>query len=136
MGPGVAIHSYKILMSDPDAAVAATATLCALRCAVLTRNEHEMGQLITLWGECAAGRPGEAVEQLIARLLAEGRQRQARALCEAEANRRPTARSVYLAARVSEQLGEHDAARAHYRTAAELATDDKEQPIAAAAQPE
>lgn len=122
--PRVAMRLFDVLAKNTaDPEVRARAALGALRCAVQLDEANDILNFSILWPEMRADPTGalaDAVIDLVKRLVSHKRLDLATALAKSEVERKTSARSLYLYARVLERTDER-AAFDVYGRAAEMA---------------
>lgn len=106
------------LVSGEDGALAARATLGALRCAAETRDTGALESAARAWAFCAGPPRFAEVVALVARLEREGARELAVLLARSEATRAPGPRASYLLGRTAEGAEQLDVALAAHREAA------------------
>ncbi|MDI1437139.1 hypothetical protein [Polyangium sorediatum] len=128
VGPFVALPAYRrLLVRTAEPSFAARAALGALRCVVrLGSDERDIGDIAAYWSTLSGSGPHFPAILDLCRLLARvGRKSAALALAQAETERAPTARALYLYGRCLELMGEGDAAFVVFANAATRADEEK-----------
>jgi len=121
--PGAALPMFKRLLNPGvEHGFGARASLGALRCAVELGDVAEVRAIAAFWSTLVRGGVHfAAVLELCRRLVRDRQHRAAVELAQAESERDPSARAIYLLARCLEIVGDDDAACAAYGRAAERA---------------
>jgi hypothetical protein len=121
VGADSALATYRRLLARfPKGEARTQAALGALRCAERLGDASVVAEIAGAWRAMRDARPGDAIPTLTRALVRRGLDRAAADLASAEAERAPTARSLYLSARCRERVGDADALSL-YRRAGELA---------------
>ena len=108
-----------------SSAVRGPALLGALRCAIQLADVNVVFDLATAWRTSRVTGPAPELFEHCRALAREGHAPAARALAEAEVARRPSARALYLHARLLERAGDVAAALSRYAEAARAGEEER-----------
>ncbi len=129
-GPNVALKAYRklaTLMVDRD--TRARAALGAIRCAIAIGEINQIVEICPWWSVMGSGAYAETIIDHCKNLARRGHIAAAAELCKAEIERQPTAKTLYLMARLLEQRGDPSALTFYARAAEKAGTEPGAQPI-------